>query len=718
MGEYLLELRSDEIPWRRLRDVARRLGSRLFEDLMSRGVGPQEVISGFTPRRIVFCHRGLPEHEPDHEKRDLGPPVAEGRGEDGEPTEALLGFAVRLGVEVEDLVTVRTERGEYFAHVRQVPGRPLAELLAERVPILLGEMRWGSATPRWPGTPEDAEHWIRPLRGILSLLDGELVPVEFAGVAASRETVAHAFTAPEPVEIRDFDDYLARLDAVGVVVRHGVRSSLLEERLEARAAELGGRLVRAPDLLRRSGLEVEIPGVIDGAYDPSSIPLPREILLAALEQEPGAFAVQAEDGEILPFFLAVVDRGGDPAGRIRLGHERAVAGRLADTRFQVERDRRLALAERSRRLDQLSFHPRLGHYGAKHQRIRALVDLIGTELEWRDALPAALQACELLKADLTTAMVRVDGGLRGKIGGIYAREEGYVKAVWQAIYDQYKPGSLEESIPRGEAGRLVAVADTLDTLVGAFGLGEAPTGSKDPRGLRRRAQGLLRTLIEGRMALDLDLVAARAVLLYGDLIEQGAADLLGELQSFLNERLHQLLGKRGFAVDEIEAVMAVGSRSNLPDLEARLRALRAVREDAEFRSLVLTAKRIYNIVHGAPEHELRAELLIEDAEKDLYAAYLETRREVEELADGERYEECLRAMMRLVKPLDRFFAEVLVMDEDRARRESRVALLQAVRRMFWRLARLKEMTVEKDPPSLDDTITLLPSMAPSKEENS
>ena len=356
----------------------------------------------------------------------------------------------------------------------------------------------------------------------------------------------------------------------------------------------------------------------------------------------------------------------------------------------VDADRRLTLAERRRRLREADFHPRLGSWAAKGERIRALVALACEELGWEEARAGAEEAAVLLKTDLTSGMVRDFPSLRGTIGGIYAREEGYVEAVWRAISEHYR----SRPIPRQRPGRLVAVADRLDSLVGFFGIGEAPSGSRDPYSLRRLARGLLRILIEGEMELDLDLMAARAVLLYGELLDRGAEELLRELQAFLAERSRHLLGQEGFAYDEIGAAEAVGSRS-LPDLVARLRALQRVREEPEFRSLVLAAKRIFNIVKDSPEFELDPGELAAGAELELHEALASMREKVDEAVEERRYEDGLRAMAELVPPLDRFFADVLVMDEDESLRQNRVALLQACRRVFWRVARLQEMMVEK-----------------------
>ncbi len=697
--EYLFELRFAELPPRLLRRASRQLSMRLFEDLMGRGLGPREMITGSTPRRLMVCLQGLPEVEPDRQVRELGPAVAEAYEEAGEPTAALSGFVERVGAELDDLQRVKTERGAYLAAFREAPGKPVAAVLAEIVPIVLDELDW------WP--PMRAGGGVR---GMLSLLDGEVLGLELSeqaavtlgAVVAGASTAGHPVLSPAAFEVVDCADYLRRLRELGIEVIPEARRAALEAELTRRAAELGGELEGSGDLLDRLSAACEIPGVVHGSFDPDYTTMPEEVVLTVLGNRLDAFALRRVGDTLLPFFLTVMDRADDPRSFVKAGQERAASGHLFDARFRYEADRRLTLAERSRRLDGLDFHPRLGSFAAKAERTRELVELACSELDWQDELEPAREASALLKADLTSGMVRDYPSLRGTIGGIYAREEGYVEVVWRAIYQHYRGRT---SLRRGadgataqlRVGRVVAVADRLDSLVGFFGLDQAPSGSKDPFGLRRLARGLLRIIVDGGMELDLDLMVARAVLLYGDVLDRGAEDLLRELQAFLAERFRHFLGQRGFAYDEISAAEAIGVKS-LPDLLARITALKAVREEADFRSLVLAAKRIFNIVEDSQEFELRPDELADGAERDLHAALGPVREAVDRAAAERRYEDCLRSMADLVPHLDRFFADVLVMDEDEGLRANRIALLQACRRVFWRIARLKAMAVEKGEP--------------------
>ncbi|MEZ5333368.1 MAG: glycine--tRNA ligase subunit beta [Thermoanaerobaculia bacterium] len=405
-----------------------------------------------------------------------------------------------------------------------------------------------------------------------------------------------------------------------------------------------------------------------------------------------AFTVEA-DGELLPGFLTVMDRADDPDGSVRAGNEWVVEARLADARFFWSEDVKQPLAERLERLEHLTFHAELGSFAAKGERVRQLTAVLADVLDWGDQKEAAEEAATLLKADLTTEMVKEFTSLQGTVGGIYARDEGYPAEVWQAIYDQYLPVSAEDRIPRGSVGLLTGLADRLDTLVGIFGLGLVPSGSRDPFGLRRAAQGLVRIVLEADLPLDLDLAGAKAVLLYGDRLERSGDDVLSDLRPFLHDRARHLLGREGFAYDEIEAALAVGAP--LPDVRARVRALHAVREEPAFLEVVLAAKRIANIVKDAPEHELDEKLLREDAEKSLWTESRTLREEVVAAeAEGE-YERALRAIAGFAQYLERFFTDVLVMDEDRALRHNRIALLQGIQRTLSRIARLTEMVVDK-----------------------
>jgi len=689
-GEYLLEVRSEEIPARMLEPGVRELATRVFEELMSRNLAPAEVETGYAPRRLVLVLTGLPEREPDREEQVMGPPVRAAFTADGAPTPALIGFAKRCGVEPDQLARVKTDKGEYLAATKKTEGKPTADVLAEIVPRTLAGISWAK-TMRW-GSGEGP--WVRPVHGVVSLFDGAIVPFTFFGIAAGDTTEGHPNLSPAPFQVTGAAAYRRELAQRAIEVRPAERRKTLASTMQKRAEALGGILVDDPGLLDKLAAICEIPGVMEGHFDESFLELPAEVLATSLRDHQSALTVEAPDGGLLPCFLTVMDRPDDPKGRARSGNEWVVAARLADARFFYGEDRKAGLAHRAGQLDRLAFHDRLGSYAAKSERLATLAAAICDELGWTAEKEAAVAAARLLKVDLATEMVKEFTSLQGIVGGIYAREEGHPEAVWQAVYDQYLPASTEDRLPRGHAGLVTGLADRLDTVVGIFGLGLIPTGSKDPFGLRRAAQGIVRIALEGNLALDLEAVAAEAVKLFGDRVKRSAAQILDDLRPFLHDRLRYVLGLRGYAYDEIEAALAVGV-TTLPDLAARVDALHRMREEPGFLTVVQAAKRIANIVKDAAENPLDASLLAEPAEKDLHAAFEGLRHEVEAAAAARDYDRCLRRILDLAPVLDRFFVEVLVMAEDPKVRQNRIALLQAIGRTVSRTARLTEVVVDK-----------------------
>ena len=698
-ADYLLEVRAEEIPARMLAPAVAELAERLASGLRERGLEPEEVETGYTPRRLVLAARGVPEREPDREERLIGPPASAAFTADGAPTAAAQGFARRCGVAPEALERVETDKGEYVAALQRTEGRPTPEILAELVPAALARIAWPK-TMRWGA---GAGPWVRPVHGIVSLFGGEPVPFELFGVEAGAETTGHPILSPEPFRVAGEDDYRAGLAERGIEVRPDARRERLAGRMRELAAEAGGELVEDPELLDELVAICEIPGVLAGALDEEFLELPREVLVTSLRDHQSALTVAepAADGNgaprLLPRFLTVMDRPDDPAGRVRAGNEWVVAARLADARFFYREDRKRPLADRAADLARLTFHERLGSYAEKTERLvelaGSLCDQLGLDAEREDAVAAA----GLLKADLTSETVKEFTSLQGQVGGVYAREDGHPEAVWHAIYDQYLPASADDPIPRSTVGRIVGVADRLDTLVGMFGLGYGPKGSRDPFGLRRAAQGVVRIALEGGLDLDLDLAAAKAARLYRDRLGDGFGEVeavLDELRPFLHDRVRHVLGRKGFAYDEIEAALAVGG-SDLPDLAARVEALHEVRRREAFLAVVLAAKRIANIVADHEEYELEEAALVEAAERDLHAAWRKLRGEIDEAAAAGDYRRGLERIADFAGVLDRFFVEVLVMDEDRRLRRNRIALLQAIHRTISRVARLTEVVVDK-----------------------
>ena len=694
--EFLLEVRSEEIPARMLAPATRELAHKLFEDLTTRGLGPTEIETGYTPRRLVVVLRGLPEKEPDRQEQVTGPPVSVAYKDDGSPTPALLGFAKRCGVEPEALEKLQTDKGEYLAATQEIQGRSASEVLAQMVPQFLTGLSW----PKNMKWGSGVGPWVRPVHGVLALLrpqdggDAQVVPFELFGVASSASTVGHPVLSPEPFEVEGADDYRETLRERTIEVDPAKRREALLTEMTRRAEAAGGTLVEDDDLLHTLAAMCGVPGVVEGRFDEIYLELPREVLITSLKDHQRAFTVEDDAGNLLPLFLSFMDRADDPVGRVAAGNEWVVAARLEDARFFYAEDQKVGLEARCAELDRLTFQVKLGSYAEKSERLQALAAALAESLGWQEHADDAREAARLAKADLSTGMVGEFSSLQGIMGGIYARDEGASEPVWQAIYDQYHPASTDDALPRGPVGLLLGLADRIDTLVGMYGLGLAATGSKDPFGLRRAAQAVVRMLFEAELALDLEAAVDDSRKLYGDKLDKSTEEILETLRPFLLDRVRTHLDRRGFAYDEIEAALAAG-HTDLPDLQRRVAAVHEIRKDGDFLSVALSAKRIANILKDAEAESLDPERLEEPAEKALYEGYQGLSQDVANAVKDRDYLEGLRRVGELARTLDRFFEEVMVMAEDTVLRANRMALLRRIEKVILPIADLSELVVDK-----------------------
>jgi glycyl-tRNA synthetase beta chain len=712
-GEFLLEVRAEEIPARMLAGATREMSTRFFEELMGRGLAPKEIETGFTPRRLVLAMKGLPGKEKDRVEDIFGPPLSVAF-KDGRLTPAAEGFARKVGTGTDELLVVRARPGEpfqtsyflkkivdqsatlidteavhYLAYRRTVEGRGTAVILAELVPKILAALHWPK-TMLW-GEAEGP--WVRPVHGLVAVFSGRPLDCSLFGVAAGNKTVGHPVLSPRPFAVTGFDDYRRKLAARGIEISPAARRERIARDIAQRASGLGGVAVEDEALLEKLAAICEIPGVMQGALPESLLALPKEVLQASLRDHQSAFTVE-RDGRLLPVFFTVMDRLDDPQGRVRAGNEWVVAARLADARFFYGEDRKHPLESRAPRLASLTFHEKLGSYALKSERVERLAAGLCEELGWTDTAPDARSAARLLKLDLTSEMVKEFTSLQGVVGGIYAREDGAPEAVWQAVYDQYLPASTSDRIPRGRAGIVTGIADRLDSLVGLFGLGLVPTGSRDPFGLRRAAQALVRLSIEGKAPFDLERSVRAAHGGYQGTLPRGADAVVPVLRSFIEDRVRYLLGLDGFAHDEIEAALGAAS-ADLPDRVARATAIRQARSDEGFLKVVLAAKRIQNILPADFHGVLDPSLLRDSAEVALFSAFGALRTRIEAAARARDYAQALAAIAQFAAPLDRFFTEVLVMDPDPAVRTHRLALLQAIHQTLTKVGKLTEVVVDK-----------------------
>ena len=688
--DFVFEIRTEEIPAPALLPARLELVRRLSQALQEEALETSSVESFATPRRLAVVLRGLAERQGDRFAEVLGPSAASAFGPDGEPTKAAEGFAKAQKVDVSDLVVVDSPRGRTVAARKTIPGRPAADLLAEIVPRVVAELTFPK-TMRW-GSGERS--FVRPVRGVLALLDGRVVPMELYGIAAGNRTVGHRVLSDGELVVTGPDDYLETLRKNFVEPDPEARRIRILEAARSLAAEVNGSIEAHADLANTLADLVEWPGLVRGSYAPEFLELPEEVTVTAMRTHQKFLPVRGQSG-LLPHFIAVMDNSRDPKGFIAKGSEWVLNARLADARFFFEDDVRKRLESRLPQLERLTFQEKLGSYRQKTSRIQDLGEAIALRVGRADLVEMVRTAALLSKTDLTTQLVKEFTDLQGIMGGIYARRERYADSVWKAIYDQYRPASATDDPPRKASGAILALADRFDSICGLFRIGLVPTGSRDPYGLRRAALGVVSIAIERNWRTDWRPVVRQALDLYPSNLEgPGDDETVEEVGRFFGERLRSLLERRGHAYDEISAVVNVGIW-DFADTADRAHALSEARRHMDFRALILAFKRIRNILGSDAPGEPQAELYREDAEKALAADFLQARQAIQGFIAERHYREAMETIASIAPSLDRFFVEVLVNCPEEDLRRNRLALLAAIRQEFTRLADFSEIVVEK-----------------------
>jgi len=708
-GELLLEIGCEEIPAGMIAKASQELKAILANHLaMNRLVGEptaQGTIETFgAPRRLAAIAREVRVKQEDVTREITGPPKAIAFDALGEPTRAAMSFAEKQGVPVSKLTVISTPKGEYLAARQIIKGRTAAEILAEALPQAIQEISWPRSMV-WTGA--HGPRFIRPIRWIVALFDGKVIPFSFAGVRAGNKTNGHRFLGKKGVAVKSARDYEPKLKKNFVLCRAETR----REKIEAEARALASRKnLRAHEDASLVGVVTylnEYPAVILGDFDPSFLSLPEEILITVMRDHQKYFAVENRKGELAPHFVAVINMPRDPKGLVRAGHERVLRARFADARFFWETDQKCKLGGYLPKLAAVTYERRLGSYHDKTARMRALARWLAEQ--WFSGgiaeadVAGSDRAAELAKCDLVTEMVREFSELQGIVGGLYAREQGEPEEIAWAIYDHYKPLGLDDPIPRNLMGCVVALADKLDTLAACFAVGAIPTGSSDPFALRRAALGIVKIILERKLPLSLSAAlsaAARGIRVNAPRIEV-SEEAQRQVLDFLLERARYILRERGgFAYDEINAAFAAGA-DDLTDVAERVAAVKAIRHTKNFAPLAAAFKRIRNILEKSAgrgdknQGAVRPELLREPAEIDLHGAAKKVAEEAARRKKEKKHRAALEKISELRPAVDLFFDKVLVMAEDEEVRRNRIALLASLLKEFSTIADFSELGGEE-----------------------
>ena len=703
----LVELFVEELPPKALKKLGEAFAGTLFEQLKTQGLTADDsVVTPYaSPRRLAAHITHVAAKAADKAVQQKLMPVSVALDAQGQPTPALLKKLQAVGADpsvVPTLTRAMDGKAEALFLDTLITGatldtglqKALNEAIA-KLPIpkvMTYQLQEGTPLPGW-----DSVQFVRPAHGLVALHGDKVVPVTALGLTAGRATHGHRFEAvADPIAIVDADRYADTLrDKGAVIASFDERRAAIESQLRTAAAQAGQALAAIEDeaLLDEVTALVERPNVLVCAFEKEFLDVPQECLILTMKANQKYFPLLDAEGKLTNQFLVVSNISPKDASAVTEGNERVVRPRLADAKFFFDQDRKKSLADRVPQLDKVVYHNKLGTQGQRAERVRAIARAIGTQLQDQLLVEKADQAAQLAKADLLTDMVGEFPELQGVMGGYYARHDGLTEDIAFAIEDHYKPRFAGDELPRGQVGTVVALADKLETLVGMFGIGNLPTGDKDPFALRRHALGVIRMLVEKKLPLNLPDVVQAAAQSFGALLAD-AARSNEQLLAFIYERVSTYLRDQGYSAQEADAVIA--ARPMWGEMPKALDAVRAFAQLPEAPALAAANKRIGNILkkaeaEGAIDAHVNAALLQEPAEQALHDALLKVVPQADAQFDAGDYTGSLRTLSALRTPVDAFFDDVMVNADQMDVRLNRLGLLKTLHQAMNRVADLSRL---------------------------
>ena len=680
--DLLVEIGTEELPPKALPTLSAAFTDGISQGLQAAGLTPVDVIAYAAPRRLAVWVKEVAAQQADQTIEKRGPAIKGAFDAEGKPTKAAEAFAASCGVNVADLGTLETDKGAWLVFRQTQAGQATPELLPAIVEKALASlpipkrMRWGAGTAEF----------VRPVHWIVMLADNAVIDAEILGIKTGRESRGHRFHAPDAITLNSPSDYAIQLGSASVVAKFEARRDMIKHKVEQLAKRLGGQAVMPEGLLDEVTALVEWPVPVAGKFEERFLDVPQEALISTMQDNQKYFALVDANGKLMSHFITVANIESRDEIQVAQGNERVIRPRFSDAEFFWTQDKKQPLASRAEQLKSMVFQQKLGTLYDKSQRVAQLAASIAQALNADQAL--ATRAAELGKCDLVTNMVFEFTELQGIMGRYYALHDGESAEVAQALDEQYMPRFAGDALPSTTTGTILALAERLDTLTGIFGIGQKPTGAKDPFGLRRAALGVLRLLIEKQLPLDLAVLLDNAA--DGLSAQLGSKPATNETLDYVLERLKGYYQEQGINGALVDAVAALKVSQPL-DFDRRVKAVAAFRQLSAAESLAAANKRISNIlkkVDGELPAQVDASLLQLPAEQALAAAVQAQQAKVEPLFAQGDYEAALLSLAELREPVDKFFDDVMVMADDLALRNNRLALLNSLRSLFLRVADL------------------------------
>ena len=677
--ELFLEIGCEEIPAGFIPRATAEMKAIITRELATARLSFSEIKTLATPRRLALVVKGIPAVQPDAEITATGPSLKAAYDPSGKPTKAAEGFARGQGVDVADLQTITTDKGDYLFVSKQVTGRPTYEILTELLPALVANipfkksMRWGDGDVRF----------ARPIHWIVALFDGTVVPFSFGTIESGKLSRGHRFMANTTFPVSSFAGYLDECERHFVIPDPEKRKEIIRRETHRVAAAAGGHLLPDEELLEQVTYLVEYPSAVHGTFSSEFLKVPKEVLITSMRSHQRYFSIIDANGALLPGFITINNTLTEDPSVVVKGNERVLRARLSDARFFFEEDKKVRLDERVESLKKVVYQQKLGTSFEKMERFRSLAEGLAERLNPAVKIYAS-RAAWLCKADLVSGMVGEFPEVQGIMGREYALLEGENSAVGNAIAEHYLPTQAGGELPASDCGAFVSIADKLDTICGCFGVGLVPTGAADPYALRRATIGIIAIILDKGYRLSLRELTDQALELLSAKLTRPKEQVASDVLEFFRARFVNLLGNQ-FAVDAVEAAIAAGF-DDLVDVKARITALAEFKTHPDFEPLAVAFKRVGNIIKAGIDTPIDPSLFQDTAEGTLYEAIQTVKSSADELIASGAWLDALTAIASLRRPVDNFFDKVMVMAEEQHVRSNRLALLTTIARLVGKVA--------------------------------
>ena len=678
--DFLLEIGTEEIPAGFLTRAFQNLPRQLADLLSYHRLAHEGIKVMGTPRRLALYATNLVDRQEDRVIEKLGPSRQVAYDAEGKPTKAAIGFARGQKASLEELEIIATEKGEYLGIRKKEVGRRSIDILAEVLPGFIQNIPFQKSM-RW----QDFDlRFARPIHWLLALLGREVIPFSLEGLTSGNLSCGHRFMAPESFTVEEPASYQDLCRKANVIVDQDERRDMIRKQLLDIEKEVGGTVIEDEELLETVANLVEFPSAACGSFELEFLELPEEVLITAMRHHQKYFSLRDAGGKLMPNFITINNTLARDPGLVVAGNERVLRARLSDAQFFYREDLKVPLETFVERLKNVVFQTKLGTSYEKMTRFRTLATELAEKLS--PAKKEKVRRTALLcKADLESSMVGEFADLQGVMGREYAKAAGEDPDVSRGIYEHYLPTAAGGSLPTDDCGALVSIADKIDTIVGCFGIGLTPTGGADPYALRRQALGIIHIILDRRYDLNLAELVDRALELLAAKIDRQPEEVKTEVLDFIKGRFLNNLTARGIPAGVVEGVLATGF-DQLLEASHKIEALETFRHRDDFELLLVAFKRVMNIIKGAGEQQISPELLGDEAEKQLYEKLSQVADSCRQAIEAKNYLQALETMAELKPAVDNFFDQVMVMVEDEAVKNNRVALLQAIAALFKQVA--------------------------------